>query len=175
VRRLAVNWLHLACLWTLGVCLPVFQVLSHSPDWLIAEHAGFPALPLAGALFVLLPPTVGIVIEWAAYRADDRAGRLVHLAGVACLVAAYVVQLLKDEFDPERRSLILAALVVGAGFALLYRSGRFLPAVLTVLSPATAVVLVWSSPSPAPLPGPGEPALPASTRRRWPTPSPSCW
>jgi hypothetical protein len=143
VRRLAVNWLHLACLWTLGVCLPVFQVLSKSPGWLIAEHAGFPALPLACVLFVLLPPTAGITIEWAAYRADERAGGLVHLAAVACLVAAYVLQLLKDEFDPQRRSLILAALVVGAGFAFLYRAGRFLPSVLTVLSPATAVVLVW--------------------------------
>jgi hypothetical protein len=101
MRRLAVNWLHLACLWTLGVCLPVFQVLSDSPDWLIAEHAGFPALPLTGVLFVLLPPTVGIVIEWAAYRADERAGSLVHLGAVACLVAAYVLQLLRTSSIPS--------------------------------------------------------------------------
>ena len=141
--RLAQHWLHLACLWTLAICLPVFQVLSKSPDWLIAEHAGFPDLPLATVLYVLLPPTVGIGLEWLAYRWSERAGTLLHLAAVAVLVGAYVLQLLKDEFDPQRRSLYLIALAVGALFAWGYRRGRLLPAVLTVLSPVTAVVLVW--------------------------------
>jgi hypothetical protein len=141
--RLAMHWLHLACLWTLAICLPVFQVLSKSPDWLIAEHAGFPDLPLVAALYVLVPPTVGIALEWVAYRFSERAGSLLHLGAVAVLVGAYVLQLLKDEFDPKRRSLYLAALAVGALFAWGYRKGRFLPSVLTVLSPVTAVVLVW--------------------------------
>ncbi len=143
IRRLALNWAHLAVLWTLAVCLPVFRVLSDSPDWLIAEHAGFPDLPVVAALFVLVPPSLGIAVEWAAYRADERAGRLVHLSAVAALVAAYVLQLLKDHFDPQRRSLIVAALLAGIAFAWLYRRGPFLPSVLTVLSPATVVVLVW--------------------------------
>ena len=141
--RLAIHWLHLACLWTLAVCFPVFQVLSDSPDWLIAEHAGFPDLPLVAVLYVLVPPTAGIALEWLAYRWSERAGSLLHLGAIAVLVGAYVLQLLKDEFDPKRRSLYLVALAVGALFAWGYRKGRVLPAVLTVLSPVTAIVLAW--------------------------------
>src|SRR5688500_16137171 len=141
--RLVTNWLHLACLWTLGVCLPVFQVLSKSPDWLIAEHAGFPDLPLVTVLYVLGPPTIGIAIEWAVFRGSEPAGRFLHLGAVAVLIACYVLQLLKDGFDPQRRSLYLVAFAVGLLFAWGYHRGRLLPTVLTVLSPVTVVLVVW--------------------------------
>src|SRR5215212_9208566 len=86
VPHLARNWLHLAALWTLGVCLPLLQVISHSPDWLVAEHAGFPDLPLTVILLVVGPPSAVVLVEWLLGRVDERAANVAHLVAVGGLV-----------------------------------------------------------------------------------------
>ena len=141
--RLARHWLEFTVLWSLGLCLPIFQVLDDSPDYLVALHAGFPELPLAVLVLVLAPPTVGIAVEWVAHKISERASELVHLGALTGLVAIYFLQVLKDQFDPTNRALAVVALVIGAGFAYLYTRGRFLPTVLAFLSPAALIVLVW--------------------------------
>ncbi len=66
-RRLLTNWAQIAGLWTLALCLPLLQVLDDSPDYLIAEHSGFPDIPLVVLALVLVPPTIGIALEAIVY------------------------------------------------------------------------------------------------------------
>jgi Sulfatase len=143
VKRLAWHWLEYATLWTLGLCLPVFQDLDNSPDYLVAAQAGFPDLVLVTLGLVVIPPTVALGIEALARRIDERAGRLSHLALLALFVAIGAMQAFKGELDPRRRSILVGAVLIGALFAYLYSRGSFLRQVLAVLSPTIVLVLVW--------------------------------
>jgi Sulfatase len=143
VKRLGWHWLEYATLWTLGLCLPVFQDLDKSPDYLVAAHAGFPDLVLVSIAVVALPPTAAVAIEAISDRIDERAGQVAHLVLLGLFVASWALQVLKAEFDPRRRSIVLGAVLIGALFAYLYTRGRFLRMTLAVLSPAILVVLVW--------------------------------
>ena len=72
-----------------------------------------------------------------------RLGGGLHRGLLGLLFAALVLQLLKDQFDPSRRSLYVAAGGAGAAFAYLHDRGRFIPSVLTVLAPVPLVAVVW--------------------------------
>ncbi len=137
------HWLEYATLWTLGLCLPVFQDLDHSPDYLVAGQAGFPDLVLVTGALVLIPPTVAVAVEAIAQRVAERAGRVTHLILIGLFVAIGALQAFKHEFDPEGWAIAVGAVLIGALFAYLYSRGPFLRLVLAVLSPATLLVLVW--------------------------------
>ena len=143
MRRLLVNWAHLAAVWTLALALPVLQVLDKSPDYLIAEHAGFPDLPLVTAGFVLALPTVLALIGFLVDRANRRVGDWYQAAAVGALAGAFAVQFAKSHADAASRGPQIAGVVFGLAVAAGYLRTRFVPAVLSVLSPAVAVVLVW--------------------------------
>ena len=138
---LGTAWLHLATLWAMAVALPLLQLYDESPEFLIARGNAWPDLLVFTVALLALPPTIMVGLEWLADRVGVR--RWAHLAFVALLVAVLAIQLLKEEFDPARRSITLAALLIGAAVAYLYARGRFLPSVLTVLSPAPVVIGVW--------------------------------
>jgi Sulfatase len=143
VKRLGWHWLEYATLWTLGLCLPVFQDLENSPDYLVAAHAGFPDLVLVTIAVVALPPTAAVAIEAISDRIDERAGRVAHLVLLGLFAANFALRVFKGEFDPHRRSIVLGAVLISALFAYLYTRGRFLRMTLAVLSPAILVVLIW--------------------------------
>jgi hypothetical protein len=143
LKRLARHWLEYGTLWTLGLCLPVFQDLHHSPDYLVAAQAGFPDLLLATVGLVAIPPTLAVAIEAIAQRVNEPAGRVTHLVLIGLFVAIGALQAFKHEFDPRGWLIAVAAVVIGALFAYLYTRGRFLRMLLAVLSPASLVVLIW--------------------------------
>lgn len=137
-----VAWLHLAVLWTFAFAQPLFQLLADSPEFLIVRGNAWPDLLIVCLALVLLPPSVMVAVE-VAMRGRPDLRRVTHLVFVALLTAALVVQVLKDVAGPSSKLLPLLALAAGAGLALLYDRGQFLPTVLTVLGPAPLVVLVW--------------------------------
>ena len=143
MKRFAVNWAHLAAVWTLAMALPVLQVLNDSPDYLIAEHARFPDLPLVTAAFVLGPPTLLAAIGFALDRASRRLGRWYQAAAVGVLAGTFAIQFAKDHWDPASRGPQLAGALFALIVAAAYFYTRFVPGMLSVLAPAVGVVLIW--------------------------------
>ena len=135
-------WLHLAVLWTFAFAQPLFQLFADSPEFLIVRGNSWPDVLITSLALVLLPPTAMVMVEAVASRWRPPLGRLTHLAFVALLTTALAIQVGKDLLGPG--SLIpLLALGVGVGTAVLDDRGPVLPSVLTVLSPAPVIVLVW--------------------------------
>lgn len=138
-RTLLRSWAHLAVLWAFAVAQPVLQVLADSAAFMVARGNAWPDLVLVTLGLVLVPPTLLAAIEAMLGRADLR--RYTHLAFVGLLVAAFAFQVIKGAFVPALEACL--AVAFGAGFALAYDRGRFVPTVLTVLSPVPVLLLVW--------------------------------
>ena len=142
-RRALERWGQVAGLWTLAVCLPVLQVLADSPDYLVAEHAGFPDLPLTVIGYVLVPPTVGAAVIWLAGRLDSRVGDWLQAGAVGALVGVFALQVLKEQIEPTSRSSTSERCVVAVAVMVAYMRTRFPSAMATVLAPAVLLVPLW--------------------------------
>ena len=138
-RTLLRAWAHLGVLWAFAFVQPVLQVLADSGTFMVARGNAWPDLVLATLGFVLLPPTLMVAIEAILPRPSQR--RYLHLACVGLLTAAFVFQVLKGVLVPGLEACL--AVASGAAFAFAYDRGRFVPTVLTVLSPTPVLLLVW--------------------------------
>jgi hypothetical protein len=135
-------WLHLAVLWTFAVAQPLFELFAESPEFLIARGNAWPDILVVSLALVLLPPTLMVGAELAVSRRHD-VRRYVHLGFLALLTATLALQMFKELVDPSNKLLPLFALAAGVALAAAYERGPLVPTVLTVLSPAPLVVLVW--------------------------------
>jgi hypothetical protein len=141
-RDLWLRGAHLAVLWALGFAQPLFEILSDSPEFFVARgNTRGDVLALALGL-VLVPPALMLLVEWTATRLSPRLGLGVHLAFLGLLVAGLALQVLGDLVGPSGGGLIVASLVAGAAAAAAYARTRFVPAVLTVLTPVPALFAV---------------------------------
>ena len=138
-RTLLRSWAHLAVLWAFAVAQPVLQVLADSAAFMVARGNAWPDLVLVTVGLVLVPPTLMVAIEAMFSRPSQR--MYLHLAFVGLLVAAFAFQVLKGALVPVLESAL--PLRLGAGFAFAYDRGRFVPTVLSVLSPIPVLLLVW--------------------------------
>jgi hypothetical protein len=138
-RPLLRAWAHLAVLWAFAFAQPVLQVLADSAAFMVARGNAWPDLVLVTLGLVLVPPTLMVAIEAMLSRPSQR--RYVHLAFVGLLGAAFAFQVLKGALVPVLESCL--ALASGAGLAFAYNRGRFVPTVLSVLSPIPVLLLVW--------------------------------
>jgi hypothetical protein len=138
-RTLLRAWAHLAVLWAFAVAQPVLQVLADSAAFLVARGNAWPDLVLVTLGLVLVPPTLMVAIEAMLSRPNQR--RYLHLAFVGLLVAAFALQVLKGALVPALE--LCLAVASGAGLAFAYDRGRFVPTVLSVLSPIPVLLLVW--------------------------------
>ncbi len=137
-RELLIRYLHLAVLWSFAVAKPLFDVLERDPAFFVArDNTGADIVIFALAL-TILPPLLLVAIEAAVSRWRDLA-RIVHLVFIGLLASVLAIQLIKGVREDPAILVLLAALAAGAGFALLYAHGQFLPSVLTVLSPIPLV------------------------------------
>jgi hypothetical protein len=138
-RTLLRAWAHLAVLWAFAFAQPVLQVLADSASFMVARGNAWPDLVLVTLGLVLVPPTLMVGIEAALSRPSQR--RYLHLAFVGLLVAAFAFQVLKGALVPVVESGL--AVASGLAFAFAYDRGRFVPTVLSVLSPVPVLLLVW--------------------------------
>jgi hypothetical protein len=141
-REVWLGGAHLAVLWALGFAQPLFEILSESPEFFVARGNGRGDVVALALALVLVPPALMLAVELLARLASPKLGQGVHLAFVALLVAALALQVLDSATELPAGALVACALAVGAGAAAAYAATRFVPTMLSVLTPAPALFVV---------------------------------
>ena len=140
-RTVALRGLHLLVLSAFGVAQPLFDLLGDTPEFFVVRGSTTLDIVVFALVVVLALPAFLLAIETAVSFFHDRAGALLHLAFVGLLAAVLAVQALKRIGSLPGNVAIGAALVLGAGFALLYARRAGLRSVLSVLGPAPVLFL----------------------------------
>jgi hypothetical protein len=131
---------HLAVLWSFAFAQPLLDLLGDAPEFFVARgNTRGDILVLAFGL-MLVPPLLMTLAEALVGLVSETARRWLHLVLVGALVAAFVLQLIKD-VSVSAALLVVVALAAGCLGAALYAGSRAGPAILTVLSPAPLVFL----------------------------------
>jgi len=138
---LLVRGLQLAALWSIAVVWPLFDVLRNGADFFTARGNTGADVIIYSLIHVFVPPLIMVGIEALVDLASRRAGRIVHLAFIAGLVAIFALQFTKKLLPTYTSPSLLLALAVGVLFALLYAKESAVRSVLTWLSPAPLVIL----------------------------------
>jgi hypothetical protein len=129
-------------LWALGFAQPLFEILSESPEFFVARGNGRGDVVALALALVLVPPALMLAVELLARLVSPKLGQGIHLAFVAVLGAALALQVLDSATGLPAGALVALALGVGAGGAAAYAATRFVPTVLSVLTPAPALFVV---------------------------------
>ncbi len=87
--------LHLAALWSFAFVQPLFDLLSHNADFFVARGNTAGDILRFAFVLVLVPPAILVAAEALAGLVSQRARRTLHLAFVALLAGAFVLELLK--------------------------------------------------------------------------------
>jgi Sulfatase len=133
--------LHLFALYALAVAQPLLGLLGDNAEFFVSRRSGGAEVVAFALLVVLVPPLVAVGIVELAGRVDPRAGRALHLGAVAALVAALAAQVLKKPGDWGTVPMLAAAVLIGAGGAVLYARAAPVRTFVTYLTPAPLVVL----------------------------------
>jgi hypothetical protein len=136
------SFLHLAVLSTFALAQPLFSLLSDNPEFFAARGSTATDIIVFALLLVVLPPAILLAIELLIGLAGQGPRRIAHLVLLALLAAVVFVQVLKDAFGTSDLVLIVLALALGAGAAVLYARAEPVRSFLTVLSPAPLVFLI---------------------------------
>jgi arylsulfatase A-like enzyme len=140
----AAGWayLNLAVLWTFAVAQPLFDLLKDNPEFFAARGStGFDIVSFS-VLLVLLPPLILLGIELLIGLAGDQPRKIAHTVLLGGLVALIAAQALKKSIDASDVVLIVLALAIGAGLALLWARAEPVRSFLNVLSPVPLVFLL---------------------------------
>jgi hypothetical protein len=140
----AAGWayLNLAVLWTFAVAQPLFDLLKDNPEFFAARgSSGFDIVSFA-VLLVVLPPLVLLGIELLIGLAGDRARTTCHTVLLGGLVTLIAAQALKKAFDASDVVLIVLAIAIGAGLAVLWARAEPVRSFLNILSPVPLVFLL---------------------------------
>jgi hypothetical protein len=140
-RELLVAGLHLAVLWSFAVAQPLLDLLGETPEFFVARQNGRADILVLAFALVLAAPLLLLGLEVLASLVSPALRRGLHLVLIGLLVAAFVLQLLKDGPGGSGAVLIPVATAAGALAALAYARTRAAPALLSVLSPAPLVFL----------------------------------
>lgn len=139
--QLLTAWLHLAVLWSLAFCQPLFEVLADSPDFFVARGNTRGDILLLAFGLTLIPPTLLVGIELLFLR-SARLRWLVHTALIGLLCSALALQVVEGLVGGSTAVLFAIALLLGALAAFAYARKPAVRSVLTVLGPAPALFLV---------------------------------
>ena len=141
-REVWLGGAHLAVLWALGFAQPLFEILSESPEFFVARGNGrWDVVALAIGL-VVVPPALMLGAEALGRLVRPALGYALHLVFIALLAAAIALQVLDSATELPAGILVALALLVGAGGAAAYAGTRFVPTVLSVLTPAPVLFVV---------------------------------
>jgi hypothetical protein len=138
-RELLLGAVHLAVLWAFAVVQPLLDLLGKNPDFFVARGNTRGDIILLAVVLVAVPPLLMLAVEAVALRIERRLRDGIHLALIAGLVAAIALQALDELTSGPGAVLIVAALALGAGAAVVYARTEWLPSLLTVLSPAPLI------------------------------------
>jgi hypothetical protein len=134
--------LHLGALWALAFVQPLLDLLGKNADFFVARHNTRGDILAFAIGFTVLPPLAMLVVEAIAERIRPTLRWGIHLLLIAALSAALLLQVLKDDFfSGPAGLLIVLAVALGIAIAAAYVRTRFVPSLLSVLSPAPVVFL----------------------------------
>lgn len=136
------SFLHLAVLSTFALAQPLFSLLSDNPEFFAARGSTATDIIVFALLLVVIPPALGLAIELLVGLAGPGPRRIAHLVLLAGFASVIFIQVLKDAFGTSDLVLIVLALALGAGAAVLYARAEPVRSFLTVLSPAPLVFLI---------------------------------
>ena len=127
-------------LWSFAFAQPLLDLLGDTPEFFVARGNTRGDIVLLAVGLLLVPPLLLTLLEQAVGLASDAARRALHLGLIGLLMAAFVLQLIKDVSVPAGL-LVIAAVAAGCLAAAFYARSPAGPAILTVLSPAPLVFL----------------------------------
>jgi sulfatase-like protein len=140
------SWLvatvHLAVLCSFAFVQPLFDLLGHNAAFFVARGNTAGDILVFAFVLVFVPPAILVAIEGLAAVISGRGRRWVHLAFVAALSGAFVLELLKRPLPDSSPVLLPVAAVAGAAFAVAYARAAGVRSVLTLLGPAPLIFLV---------------------------------
>ena len=133
--------LHLAVLWSFAIAKPLFDILADDPAFFVARDLSGADVAIFSVGLVVLPPLLLLGVERLADLLRGGLARPLHLMLIAVLASALAIQFVKEVAERPAALIILAALVLGSAFAVVYGRTEFAPSMLTVLSPAPLAFL----------------------------------
>lgn len=140
-RGVAICAVHLAVLSAFAIAQPLFDLLSRQPEFFAARGSeGLDIIVFAVAL-TLVPPVALLLVELGGAWIHPRLMSVLHLLFVGGLGTAIAIQVLKATGRLPASALLLGALVLGVGVALVYSRAPAARSFLTVLSPAPLLFL----------------------------------
>jgi len=149
-KELVQAWLELFVLTGFAVAQPILDVTGKAPDFFLFRRASRLDMLLLVLAVTLLPALLLGLVEAAAWLAGERARELVHLGLVAGLFALIALEALKKLVPMRGKRLALLALLLAAGFALLYHKRDWVRLWLRYLAPAPLVfALLFATTSPS--------------------------
>lgn len=131
--------LHILVLFAFAVGQPIFDLLTRFPEFFVARHSEpVDILVLTVALSLLIP---GLMVSLVTITAlvSRRVHRWVHSVMVAVLLAAIVLQALKNILWLSGSASISVALLIGGAIAIFYTRSSIFHKYLTILSPAVLI------------------------------------
>ena len=133
--------LQLGALWALAVAQPLFDLIRRYPDFLAARDMRGVDVVLFAVVTTLAPPLILVALEAVCGLASVALRRGLHLALIAALVALIAIQALKHVGVSGTAALIVLAAAIGIAAAVLSRRAAPVRSFLTVLAPASLLVL----------------------------------
>jgi hypothetical protein len=134
--------LHLGALWAFAIGEPLLFAINESGFFLIPRSAAPIDVVLIGLLVLFVAPALLLGLEQLVGLASERLRDGLHLAIVALLLAVLVVQVLGSIGIKEPEASVLLSLLAAGGGTVAYARTTFLPATLSVLSPAPVLFLI---------------------------------
>ncbi len=120
----------------LAFAQPLLSTLGRNPSFLIAHNARLTDVSLLFLAVVLVPAAFALLLEWIiAKYVSGGAADTTHEAFIAFFSAIWFLVGLKNVWPHRSRSLIVMALVLGAGFAYCYARWLRPKLSLALLSP----------------------------------------
>ncbi|MGB0119406.1 MAG: sulfatase-like hydrolase/transferase [Solirubrobacterales bacterium] len=133
---------HLAALWALALVQPLLSLLGSNPDFFVARDNTGGQIVAFVLLLTFLPPLAATAIEALINLVSPAARWVFHLALVALLFSAIVLQFLKQIMDGPAWPMILFAVIAGIYLAWAYGYRAFLRSLTDILIPAPIIILV---------------------------------
>lgn len=124
-------------LWSFAVAKPLFDVLAEDPAFLVSRDLSSTEIVVFAVFLAILAPLPLALLPALLGRISAGAGDRAQLAVIATGAAAIASQALQSAWDdPPWVPLVALALAAGIAAGAAYARTEFVPAVLTVLSPA---------------------------------------
>ncbi len=141
LRDLLWGFVHLAVLSAFGIGQPLLNLLGKYPAFFAAHNSTGKEVIGFGLFILLIPPLILIAIEALVALVSARARVVVHLVFVAGLAAVFALQIVR-RFDSLNSSIILLlAIVIGVGIAVLYSRAEAMRSLLSILGLAPILFL----------------------------------